>query len=204
MNSPESQKLHLGCFDCPLEGWLNTDITPHLWIARIPFLPELLHRLGKMDARRFAQHREGIFKKVQYLNLSKTFPYPNDQFEFVFSSHVFEHIRRPVPAETLKEILRVMKSGGTMRVAVPDLSFFVSKYSEEEADEFVRSVFEMENGMDKNRHQWMYSQVTLAAFLKKAGFVNVRKCEYRQGRCPDLERLDNRPDHSLFMEADKP
>jgi hypothetical protein len=62
----------------------------------------------------------------------------------------------------------------------------------------------MENGMEKNRHQWMYSRVTLAAFLKEAGFVNVRECQYREGRCPDLNLLDNRPDHSLFMEADKP
>ena len=34
-------KLHLGAFNCGIEGWINTDVTPHMWIARLPFAAQL-------------------------------------------------------------------------------------------------------------------------------------------------------------------
>lgn len=197
-------KLHLGCFDQPLDGWHNTDITPHLRIARIPGAASLLYRLGKMNRERFDQHREGIFRKVNYLHLGKSFPYPKSHFKYVFSCHVFEHIPRPVLAAALREILRVMKSGGTMRIVIPDLTWFVARYSPDTADEFVKGVFEIEHGMEKNRHHWMYSFVSMKSVLEAAGFVNVSEKSYRIGSCPDIDQLDNRPDHSIFMEAEKP
>jgi hypothetical protein len=39
--------------------------------------------------------------------------------------------------------------------------------------------------------------------LREAGFSEVQRCRYREGRCPDLDRLDNRPEETLFMEAVK-
>jgi len=156
-----------------------------------------------MSGDRLGQHHRGIFKKVHYLDLSRRFPYPDGHFDFVFSCHVFEHIPRPMLNRTLGKILRVMKPGGVMRVVVPDLSWFVAHYDPERADDFVKGVFEMENGLEKNRHHWMYSAHSLRATLGTAGFVNVKTCEYRQGKCPNLDRLDNRPDHSIFMEGEK-
>ena len=29
-------RLHIGAFNCGIAGWINTDITMHLWIARVP------------------------------------------------------------------------------------------------------------------------------------------------------------------------
>jgi len=106
------RKLHIGCFDRPVDGWLNTDITPHLFIARVPFLAFLLYRLGKMSRQRFEQHQAGIFKKVSYLNLGKPLPFPDESFDFVFSSHVFEHISRTRMPALLGEISRILAPGG--------------------------------------------------------------------------------------------
>jgi hypothetical protein len=50
------------------------------------------------------------------------------------------------------------------------------------------------------RHWWHYNARSLEALLRRIGFGEVVQCEYRQGRCPDLERIDNRPG-SLFMEG---
>ena len=36
---PPSTKLHVGAFDVAHDGWLNTDVTPHMAIARVPGLP---------------------------------------------------------------------------------------------------------------------------------------------------------------------
>jgi hypothetical protein len=40
--------LHLGCLDRPVDGWVNTDITPHIFVARIPLAARILRRLGAM------------------------------------------------------------------------------------------------------------------------------------------------------------
>ena len=37
--------------------------------------------------------------------------------------------------------------------------------------------------------------------LADEGFGDVRGRDYRDGRCPDLELLDNRPEITLFVEA---
>lgn len=203
MKKPTSDRLHIGCFDCPVEGWHNTDITPHIWITKIPYLSVLLHAIGKLDDRRLTQHRAGIFRKVHYLDLSKPMPYPENSFCAVFSSHVFEHLPRKVFARLLQELFRVLRPGGVMRVSVPDLDYFVQAYTSESADEFVKAVFEIDHSGDKNRHQWMYTECTLRKALEAAGFKNVKRCRYQEGECPDLNELDNRPEHSLFMEAVK-
>lgn len=197
-------RLHIGCFDCPIDGWLNTDITPHIWISRVPLLPSLLYRVGKMSKERFQQHQQGVFRNVQYLNLFKPLPYADDTFQYVFSSHVFEHLPRASLTRLLYELLRVLKPGGTMRVSVPDLTVMVGNYQIDEPDAFVKAVFEIDHVNTKNRHHWMYAEKSMREALVSAGFVNVTRCQYRQGKCPDLQLLDNRPEHSLFMEADKP
>ena len=197
------KRLHIGCFDRPVDGWWNTDITPHLWISRIPGLAALLASLGKMDAARYEQHRQGVFRRVHHLNLMRRLPFADSAVEYVFSAHVFEHLPRTVLARLLRELLRVLAPGGVMRVSVPDLTVMVGRYQPENADDFVRAMFEIDHANPKNRHHWMYSEPTLRRCLEEAGFVDVRRCGFREGRCPDLDLLDNRPDHSLFMEASK-
>ena len=200
----KSNRLHLGCFDCPVDGWLNTDITPHIWISKVPLMASLLYRVGKMPKDRYDQHRSWVFRKVRYLDLFKRLPFPDDSFQYVFSSHVFEHLPRASLMRLLKELRRVLRPGGTMRVSVPDLTIMVKGYREEDGDAFVKAIFEIDQANAKNRHHWMYNECSMRATLSSTGFVGVTRHQYRQGKCPDLELLDNRPEHSLFMEADKP
>ena len=67
-------KLHLGCFDQPIEGWVNTDITPHIWISRVPFAAKFLHSLGKISSRRLEQHRAGIFHRISISTWARSSP----------------------------------------------------------------------------------------------------------------------------------
>jgi hypothetical protein len=48
----------------------------------------------------------------------------------------------------------------------------------------------------------MYNFDSLRGLLQAVGFAQVTRHSYRQGACPDLDRLDNRP-ASLFVEAIK-
>jgi len=164
----------------------------------------MLRTLGRMSQERYLQHKTGIFRKVEYLDLLTKFPYPDNSFRRVFSSHVVEHIPRRRAPLVLAEIFRVLVPGGILRTAVPNLTFFVNRYSPERADEFVREVFAIEQQSEKNRHHWMYSDYTLALLHQNAGFVDVNICGFRDGACENIDELDNRPEQTLFLEGRKP
>jgi hypothetical protein len=46
----------------------------------------------------------------------------------------------------------------------------------------------------------MYNFESLKQLLQEAGFNRVLRRDYREGECPDVKHLDNRPE-SLFVEA---
>ena len=48
-------------------------------------------------------------------------PYQNETADEVYASHVLEHIARAETINTLREWVRVLKPGGILRVAVPDM-----------------------------------------------------------------------------------
>lgn len=195
-------RLHLGCFDQPVQGWVNTDITPHLWVTRFPGLPALLFRIGRMTAQRFEQHKKGIFKSVTYLDVRKPFPYMNNTFEAVFSSHLLEHLYPSEAEACVEEIYRILKPGGICRISVPDLDRVVASYSPNQPELFLTAILQCDRWA-KNTHHWHYNSNSLLRLLREKSFSDAYRCSHRQGRCPDLELLDNRPDESLFVEAVK-
>jgi hypothetical protein len=49
----------------------------------------------------------------------------------------------------------------------------------------------------------MYDFDSLASLLNKYGFSVREKRRFREGITPDIDRLDNRPEESLYVEAQK-
>lgn len=201
-HSGAGRRLHFGCFDKPVDGWLNTDITPHVAIARVPFLATVLHAAGKMNDERLAQHRAGVFRKVHRLDVTKRFPFESSTFEAAFSSHVMEHLYPEQARNCASEVFRILAPGGVFRVVVPDLDRLIAGYRPENADAWVEAFFESRQTGAQHQHHWMYNEESLRALLTSVGFAEVERRDYRQGKCPDLEKLDNRPG-SLFIEATK-
>jgi SAM-dependent methyltransferase len=200
-----TRRLQLGAFDQACEGWVNTDVTPHLLVARVPGLARALHTAGMLDEQRFKQHRDGRFRSLRWLDVSKRFRFPDASFEAVYCSHMLEHLHPDVAEHCLTEIHRVLVPGGVLRIAVPDLDAMVEQYDPSDPDRFLWGVFQGRGARAKMsaRHWWHYNAVSLEALLRRLGYADVRRCEYQQGRCPDLERIETRP-WSLFMEAVRP
>jgi SAM-dependent methyltransferase len=198
----ESKQLHLGCFDSPVDGWVNTDITPHIWITRVPLAARALHLAGRMSPERLAQHRNGIFRRVTYLNVAKKFPYQSGSFRAIFSCHMLEHLYPPVATHCIRECCRVLRHRGVLRIVIPDLDRIVSRYDPKAPESFLQSVFEYGRGLKKNSHHWHYNFCSLKTALLKAGFSRVERREFQVGDCPDVVKLDRRPE-SLFVEAYK-
>jgi hypothetical protein len=199
----ERKQLHLGCFDSPADGWVNTDITPHIWVSRVPLAARVLHLAGKMSSERFAQHQRGVFQKVTYLNVAHDFPYPSDSMRAIFTCHMLEHLYPPVATHCLRECLRVLCRDGVLRIAIPDLDRLVTNYDAMTPDLFLESIFQNSNGVDeKDSHHWHYNFGSLTALLLKVGFSRVVRRDFQVGDCPDVQKLDRRPE-SLFVEAYK-
>jgi SAM-dependent methyltransferase len=133
-------KLHLGCFDQPIPGWINTDITPHILVARIPRLPFLLYKAGLLTDERYQQHRNNIFQNVFYLNATAQFPFEKSTFDYVFRGSItslpvasdsfdvvylrliLHHLVYPKYAleDGLRECFRVLKPGGMLALVEPN------------------------------------------------------------------------------------
>lgn len=194
-------KLNLGCFHQVHEGWVNTDITPNIHIARIPGAAFGLHAMGVMSDEHFALHKAGVFKRVRYMNVSWTFPYKNGSVEGVFCSHILEHLYPQQAIKMFSEVLRVLKPGGVFRVVVPDLEWAIGLYNKERPEKFLDAMYEHVGGGGKNSHKWMFTELSLKRFFEKQGFEQVKICRFQEGRLPDVKQMDCRPSNSIFVEG---
>lgn len=59
--------------------------------------------------------------RVVGYDLSLGVPFPDDLFDVVYHSHVIEHFPRATAAAFLRECWRVLRPGGILRLAAPDL-----------------------------------------------------------------------------------
>jgi predicted SAM-dependent methyltransferase len=112
----------------------------------------------------------------------------------------------------MTEAFRILRPGGVVRVVVPDLAIGARKYlkalEENPNDENAAPVFlnwlQLCRTEVRDPHRWIYDAPSLSAMLREIGFIEVGVCDYRVGRVPDCETLDNRPDESVHIEAQKP
>ena len=197
-------KLHLGAFNDPKAGWLNTDITPHIWVAKIPGLAWLLYKAGRMTSERFGEHQRGVFRNLRYMNVCRPLPLLDASCSSVFSSHMLEHLFSWDAESLVREIFRVLQPGGVVRIVVPSLHYCVKLYDLEDPSAMLQGIFECSRSGAKNRHQWMYTERSLCDLLSRNGYVHVRAWEYKEGRCEDVALIDNRPENSIYIEGEKP
>jgi SAM-dependent methyltransferase len=199
--APTATKLHIGAFDVVHEGWLNTDVTPHMAVARVPGLASALRRVGRLSDERWEAYRSGAFRSLHYLDLTQPLPYRDGAFEAAFGSHVLEHLTPSEAAGVLRELHRVLRPGGIVRISVPDLDEVIASYDPSAPDDFLYGMWQgRERSTSRHRHWWLYNERSLGSLLRECGFTDVRRESFRTGRCPDVERLDSRPE-SLFMEG---
>lgn len=197
-------RIQLGCFDQPAAGWINTDITPHIFISRVPLLAPIMHKLGLMSRSRFLQHRRGVFRGVKYVNLAKRLPFKDNSVDAFFSSHTLEHLYVFQTESALREIHRAMKPGAFARFVLPDLERAIQLYRADDPTRFLKFVFEADKpSLSKNQHRWMYTAEYLKRLLLDAGFEHVWLQEYRKTNYEPFIELDNRPENSLYVEARK-
>jgi SAM-dependent methyltransferase len=170
-------------------------------VARVPGLPRVLRAAGVISDERWPAYADGSFRRIAYLDLTRPFPFRDGSIEAVLASHVLEHLTVEEAHSCVAEIRRVLAPEGVVRVAVPDLDAVIAAYDPRDPDAFLDGLLQgRERSTSRHRHWWNYNETSMRALLEGAGFPSVERREYRQGLCPDVERIDTRPG-SLFMEA---
>ncbi len=71
------------------------------------------------------------YPDVAYLDATQSFRIPSNSFDCAFSEHMIEHIPWPAGQNMLREIARVLKPGGVVRIATPDLMQILALASEQ-------------------------------------------------------------------------
>lgn len=97
---------------------VNIDWSFYLRLRRNPLGRRIAPRLlNGVRRERF----EAMPDNVLVHDLAKGIPFGDGSVDAVYHSHLLEHLDRPVAAEFMTEVRRVLKPGGVQRVVVPDL-----------------------------------------------------------------------------------
>ncbi len=119
--------LNLGCGWKMNWSWTNLDFSPYARLVKRPKLARLLARLGVLSPLR--QERLALVDpEMVCWDLRHGIPYEDETFDVVYHSHFLEHLDREVAAIVLRECRRVLKTGGMIRVVIPDWETLVGKY----------------------------------------------------------------------------
>lgn len=129
---------------------------------------------------------------VVCLDATERFPIADGTFDYVFSEHMIEHLSWPAGLAMLRECNRVLRPGGTIRVATPDLAVLLGLYRAKAGpagERYVRwitdhclpgirtyrAAFVINNAFRSWGHQFLYDGELLELALAEAGFANIRR-----------------------------
>jgi predicted SAM-dependent methyltransferase len=142
-----------------------------------------------------------------YLDATRRFPFDDATFDCIYSEHMIEHISWKDGLSMLHECRRVMKPGGTIRIATPDLEVLLSlhsgkndpiceKYIKWVTDQQLEGIhaykasFVINNAFRSWGHQFLYDSDLLAMAMREAGFINIQRFSPGQSEHEHLSGLE--------------
>jgi predicted SAM-dependent methyltransferase len=153
-------------------------------------------------------------RNVHYLfDLSRSFPFRDESFDGVFCEHVLEHFSLEDGERITREILRILRPGGCVRIIVPDAELILRRYFLESKD-MVRwrgtgneTPMEIVNSYFRQRyeHQFLYDWVTMEKMLVGAWLGAVVRTVFGKAlKCPAIVLDDPKYEwESLYVEGSK-
>ena len=140
-------------------------------------------------------------------------PYEAGTVDFIYSEHFIEHVTAQEGVNVLTDFFRVLKPGGVVRIATPDLNYLLFKYFffwkkqawiKKYGYEWLKTKAEMVNLCFREwGHQYLYNEEELERRIMEAGFKKIRKQRWNRSSYPELRNMETRKDSKLIVEAEK-
>jgi len=175
------------------------------------------HQVRKLQLGSGAKLLEGwlntdcslVFPAPCFVDVTRTFPLKEGVCDYVFTEHLLEHLTFKEGQNLLRESLRVLKPGGRIRVACPDLQKIVGLYGTPKTESQMQYIkhsvdnavgiprvysecFVINNAMRSWGHKFLYDRPTLRMAMELAGFDDVKGCEAGESDDPELQGLESR------------
>jgi predicted SAM-dependent methyltransferase len=183
-------RLNVGSSTVVVEGFVNFDNSPFLWLADVaPWAATLLPRKYRdaVDEFEAAKARATMRRR----DCRRPLPYQAGEVDHILSSHFLEFLPPPAMQRVLADFHRVLRPNGTAHIVLPDVSRMARRYvqGEIDADEFQRELMLhpeqgeslkvrlLEVGSFRFNHRWMYDRVTAAHRMELAGFAVIDDAE---------------------------
>ena len=192
-------RLNLGCGLQAPPDWVNVDGSWNARLAKFATLRKLCAAVGLV-----ARDKADIpwSSKIYIHDVRKPLPFADNSASVVFASHVLEHLYRNEAQQLIGEAFRVLRSGGIVRIIVPDLESIIQEYNGQQPfgplspQDLARPAADRLNERllmrsstsprrtlywlydswnDFHSHKWMYDLTSLTYLMRSAGFVDLQK-----------------------------
>lgn len=209
-----SLKVNLGCGPGPQpSGWVHIDGS---WNARLARFHSLRRALSSMRIIPAENAELAWEPDLVPANLCKQLPFGSGTVDYVYASHVFEHLYNDDARRLLLECHRMLRPGGIIRLVVPDLRWLAQRYlaevsrpeatadSDPPADRFMEDLhlrppsrpgghflFRAYSALTEfHTHKWMYDAESLIQRLSAAGFQSVEQRPFLDSRIPGIDQVE--------------
>ena len=143
-----------------------------------------------------------------FMDAASRFPIPDASFDYIFHEHVIEHLSHADGRRMLDECRRILKPGGRIRIATPNLTTLVNLFTPNHSTMQLRYMqwvtrsflpnapsvhpcFVINNAFRNWNHQFLYDAETLAQLLTSAGFDQINWRSPNQSDDPALTNIDS-------------
>jgi len=209
------QKLHLGCGLRTPSDWLNVDGS---WNARLAKFSKLRKIVGRTKLISPEQFDIPWNSEIFIHDVRSPLPFERDSFQFVYASHLLEHLYWEEGQKLFRQCFRVLKPGGCLRIVVPDLKVIARKYMADSpvendskneltsADQFNdhllmhgrcpppsgNLLYRIHTALnDFHTHKWMYDADSLTQCFRMVGFTEVREMACHDSRIAGIEAVED-------------
>lgn len=154
--------------------------------------------------------------KVAFLDAGAKFPIESDNFDYIYSEHLFEHLKVEEQINMLEESYRILKKGGVMRIATPSLDFLFDLYSNpstiqnkyyvewavknipnlETVNNSIIDTEEHHNYVINNffkawGHQMLHNYSSIKKLALQCGYTQIRQCNVGESEVSFLQNIEN-------------
>jgi len=171
-----------------------------------------------------------LSSEVVYMDATTKYPFQENSFDYVYSEHMFEHIEHVKGINMLKEVYKVLRPGGKIRISTPDMQFLIDLYNNDKTEvqnEYIKwsmakywpdinqlnDTYVINNFFYNFHHRFIYDFKTIQYLFNQVGFINVIKTEIGESVDENLRNIESHGNEipekfneleSLVVEASKP